>query len=261
MSAMDIPLTALALGYGMLLLPLAVILWLKIPILGRLLTATARMTVQLLFVGLYLQVVFDLDKPWLNLLWLMVMITVADISIIRGCGLRVTRFILPLLASLIVSTAVPLGVFVFVILKRPLLLEAHYLIPLGGMILGNCLRADIIGFKTFYSSIKTREKEFRYDLARGASLHEAVRPFIRSACEAALLPTIATMATIGLVSLPGMMTGVILGGAEPMTAIKYQIAIMIAILTGTSITVVAGIFMSVRSSFNAYGLLDHDIFT
>ena len=261
MSAMDIPITALVLGYGMLLLPIGAILWLRIPLLGKLLTATARMTVQLLFVGLYLQVVFDLDRAWLNLLWLIVMITVADISIIRGCSLRVKRFVLPLFVSLVAGTAVPLGVFVFVILKRPLLLEAHYLIPLGGMILGNCLRADIIGFNTFYSSIKTREKEFSCELTRGAHLHEAVRPFIRTACEAALLPTIATMATIGLVALPGMMTGVILGGAEPMTAIKYQIAIMIAILTGTSITVVSGIFMSVRSGFNAYGLLDHDNFT
>ncbi|HDG98995.1 MAG TPA: ABC transporter permease, partial [Desulfobacterales bacterium] len=69
-----------------------------------------------------------------------------------------------------------------------------------------------------------------------------------------------TIATIGLVALPGMMTGVILGGANPVTAIKYQIAIMIAIFTGTAITVVLGILMTIRSSFTPYGVLDVDSF-
>jgi putative ABC transport system permease protein len=68
------------------------------------------------------------------------------------------------------------------------------------------------------------------------------------------------MATIGLVSLPGMMTGVILGGADPMTAIKYQIAIMIAIFSGTAITVALAIWLTMKSSFTAYGVLDYQIF-
>ena len=75
-----------------------------------------------------------------------------------------------------------------------------------------------------------------------------------------LAPYIATIATIGLVSLPGMMTGVILGGTDPMTAIKYQIAIMLAILSGTTITVFLAIWFSMRSSFNAYGILDQRVF-
>ena len=70
----------------------------------------------------------------------------------------------------------------------------------------------------------------------------------------ALLPTITTMSTIGLVSLPGMMTGVILAGADPISAIKYQIAIMIAIFTGTSITVFLAVLLTVKKSFSPYGL-------
>ena len=68
------------------------------------------------------------------------------------------------------------------------------------------------------------------------------------------------MATIGLVSLPGMMTGVILGGANPMTAIKYQIAIMIAIFSGTAITVWLAISLSIKATFTHYGMLDKGIF-
>jgi len=68
------------------------------------------------------------------------------------------------------------------------------------------------------------------------------------------------MATMGVVSLPGMMTGVILGGADPATAIKYQIAIMLAIFSGTAITVTAAIYLTLHNSFTPYGLLDKDIF-
>jgi putative ABC transport system permease protein len=97
-------------------------------------------------------------------------------------------------------------------------------------------------------------------LSQGARFSEAAHPFIRDAVRGALAPTVASMATIGLVSLPGMMTGVILGGADPMTAIKYQIAIMIAIFTGTSITVYLAIVLTARIGFDSYGMLERSIF-
>ncbi|RTZ92521.1 MAG: ABC transporter permease, partial [Deltaproteobacteria bacterium] len=170
------------------------------------------------------------------------------------------KFLLPLFGALIVGSAVPLFAFLGPLLRRPTLMDAQYVIPIGGMILGNCLRADLIGIRTFYGSLQKREKSFLLSLAQGARLHEAIRPFLREACQSALAPTVATIATIGLVALPGMMTGVILGGANPATAIKYQIAIMIAIFTGTAITVVLAVLMSIKASFTAYGVLDRKAF-
>lgn len=128
-------------------------------------------------------------------------------------------------------------------------MHAQYLIPISGLILGNCLRADIIGLRTFYTNLKKYQKNFEYTLAQGASLHEGLRPYMREACEAALAPSIATISTVGLVSLPGVMTGVILGGGDPMVAIKYQIAIMIAIFSGTAITVICALHLSMRNNF------------
>ena len=260
MSIVDISFLSLALGYGLFIFPLSILLWYRIPIVGDTLWAIVRMTVQLLFVGLYLQVVFSLNNFWLNGAWLLIMIGVADTSITRGCGLRLSRFAGPLFLALLLGTAVPLFFFVGPILARPHLLDAQYAIPIGGMILGNCLRADIIGVSNFYRSVRKSEKAFLQALAQGARFSEATRPFLRDAVQAALAPTVATMATIGLVSLPGMMTGVILGGADPMTAIKYQIAIMIAIFSGTAITVALAIWLTMKSSFTAYGVLDYQIF-
>jgi putative ABC transport system permease protein len=247
--------------YLLLIFPLAILLYQRVKILRQTAVAIVRMTLQLLFVGLYLEVLFRVNNPWLNLGWLAVMVSVADGSVLRGCKLKVRRFALPLFAALLAGTAIPALAMVGPILQRPTWLDAQYLIPIAGMVLGNCLRANIIGLKNFYDAIARGEKAYHQQLAAGARLSEALRPYFRDALAAALLPTVASMATIGLVHLPGMMTGVILGGAEPLTAIKYQVAIMIAIFSGTAITVFAAIRLTVRSSFNAYGLLDRGIFS
>jgi putative ABC transport system permease protein len=256
----DIGLWELAAAYLLLAFPFAIILWYRVPMLGETVTSLVRMTVQLLLVGLYLQVIFRLNILWLNAAWLVVMVVVADVSIVRSCGLRFWRIAWPVFLALAAGTAIPLTLFTGLILRRPNLLDAQYAIPIGGMILGNCLRADIVGIRTFYESIRSTEKAFLQSLAEGASLAEAIRPYVRKATQAAMSPTVATMATIGLVSLPGMMTGVILGGADPSTAIRYQIAIMISIFSGTAITVALAIRLTTRSSFTPYGLLDRAIF-
>lgn len=256
----DIGLWQLAAAYLLLAFPFAIMLWYRIPMIGETVTSLVRMTVQLIFVGLYLQVIFKLNILWLNAAWLVVMVAVADVSIVRSCTLRLRQIALPLFVALLAGTAAPLLLFTGLILRRPNLLDAQYAIPIGGMILGNCLRADIVGIRTFYESIRTAEKAFLQSLADGASLHEAIRPYVRKASQAALAPTVATMATIGLVSLPGMMTGVILGGASPAIAIKYQIAIMISIFSGTAITLALGIRLTSKTSFTTYGVLNPTVF-
>jgi putative ABC transport system permease protein len=247
-------------AYLLLAFPFGIMLWYSIPMIGETVVSLVRMTLQLIFVGLYLQVVFKLNNLWLSGAWLLIMITVADVSIVRSCSLKLTRITLPLFGALVAGTAVPLLLFVGLILQRDNLLDAQYAIPIGGMILGNCLRADIVGVRTFYEGLRTGEKAFLQSLAQGALLHEATRPHVRKACRAALAPTVATMTTIGLVSLPGMMTGVILGGASPAIAIKYQIAIMISIFSGTAITLALGLWLTSKTSFTPQGLLDRTIF-
>jgi putative ABC transport system permease protein len=260
MNIVEISPWGLAAGYLLLIIPLALALWSRAPIAGSMAVAVTRMTVQLLLVGLYLQVIFRLNNVWLTGAWLVIMIGVADASIVRGCGLRLRPFAGPLFISLAVGAGVPLAVFMGPILGFSDGFCAQYAIPIGGMIVGNCLRGNIVGLRNFYETIHRDEKAFLNTLAQGARLSEALRPYWRDAVEAALAPTIATMATIGLVSLPGMMTGVILAGADPMTAIKYQIAIMIAIFSGTALTVALAIRLTLRNGFTPYGVPDRSIF-
>ena len=258
-SAINIGTVGLLLGYVLLIIPIAIILIYRIKLMRDLTVSLLRLTLQLLFVGLYLQFLFKLNAWWLNVVWLVVMIVVADVSLLSASKLALRPLLFPIFVSLLAGTVVPLLYLISVIIKLPNLLEAQYLIPIAGMIMGNSLRADIIGLSDFYKGIHSEEKRYLLALSQGATLKEAIKPHLKRAYSASLAPTIATMATIGLVSLPGMMTGIILGGTDPFVAIKYQIAIMIAIFTGTSITVILGILLTQKTSFSKYGILRADI--
>ena len=139
--------------------------------------------------------------------------------------------------------------FNYFVINLQNLFEAKYLVVIGGMLLGNSMRGNIIGTDNFYNSIISNEKRYLYHLAHGASQFEALLPYIRKSLIASFSPTIATMMTVGIVSLPGMMTGQMLGGSSPMLAIKYQIAIMVAIFASTTASVTSIIFYHNQNQF------------
>lgn len=256
----DIGFSGLLISYLLLVFPLAILLWLRVPMLKTLVWALLRMTLQLALVGFYLRFLFALDHAAVNLAWVLIMVGVADASILSSSGLRLRPIGGGLFLAITVGTLVPALVFTGGILRLPRLFEAQYVIPIAGMVLGNCLRADIVGLRAFYGAMRKNRNMCRQCLAQGATLPEMARPWFRDALEAALAPTVATMATVGLVSLPGMMTGVILAGADPFTAIKYQLAIMIAIFSGTALTVYLAIRFTLRSAFDGYGNMNEHIF-
>ncbi len=105
--------------------------------------------------------------------------------------------------------------------RNPEKFEARYLIPIGGMILGNSLSGNVLGIGEFYADIKRNENRYLYNLSLGASRYEALLPYIRKSLRSAVRPTLANIATAGVVFLPGMMTGQILGGVSPLLVIKY----------------------------------------
>ena len=134
-------------------------------------------------------------------------------------------------------------------------LSAQYLIPIAGMLLGNSLSGNIIALQRLSSAFDERIAEYEGALALGATPKQASEGFIQDSLQTALAPILATMATTGLVTLPGMMTGQILAGADPVIAIKYQIMIMIAIFTMMNISIAACLKLTVHFSINNAGLV------
>ena len=256
---MDIQWLNLGVGYLLLAIPLAILFYHGTGLLSVAALSVVRMTVQLLFVGVYLKVIFELNSAWLNVGWILVMLVIAALTIDRRSNLRQKRFFLPVAAGLLCGLTVTEMVFLKIVLALKNPLDAWYLIPITGMILGNCLQSSIIGMRSFVDSLLKEENSRCWSLACGATPGEALLPFIREALKNAFSPALATMATMGLIALPGMMTGQILGGTDPMVAVKYQIMIMIAIFSGTVITVTVGISISKRMVFDKWGALKPDV--
>ena len=128
------------------------------------------------------------------------------------------------------------------------------------MLLGNTIRSVIISLNAYYKRIDEEQNLYRWHLANGANKKEALLPFMREALRIAFNPTIASTAIMGLITLPGMMTGQILGGSNPNVAVKYQIMLMITIFSSSIITVVLTILFSNRIAFDKYRNLRKDIF-
>jgi putative ABC transport system permease protein len=223
---------------------------LEIKMNKRILISMARMTVQLSLVGLYLQYIFDLNSPILNLGYLVLMMVIASFSVTNSTGLNLKRIYFPIFVSMMIPNIVLLFFFNAIVIDLNNVFEARYMITIAGMLLGNVLNGDIVGLNTFYKGVTENEKIVNYDLALGATRFQALKPFFKDAIVASIKPTVASMATIGLVSLPGMMTGQILGGSVPKEAIMYQIAIMIAIFVTRYFNIFGAIALSQRLMFD-----------
>ncbi|MBT8042753.1 MAG: iron export ABC transporter permease subunit FetB [Kiritimatiellales bacterium] len=256
----DLSIASLLWMYALILVPVAIFFYLQLGIIRDTLFALIRMTAQLFLVGFYLKYVFQLNNPLVSLLWVALMLVVANLSILNKAGLKRSVFFWRLLAGVAGSTLLAGGWFILVVIRPEPIYDARYMVPIIGMILGNCLRSNVLSLERFYSGIRKNENEFTTYLMLGANLHEAVRPYLRDAIKAAVNPSVATMATMGIVSLPGMMTGQILGGAMPMEAIKYQIGIMICIFTAMVVAALVNIQLSLSVAFDDHQRLQQDIF-
>ena len=260
MDIINITWLQLGIGFLIMLLP-AWILWKYRTGLNRkLLTASIRMVLQLLFVGYYLEYLFLYDNPWINAAWIFVMVVVADFATIDRSELkRKSSILIPIFGATFLGIVIIDLFFLEAVIQLPKLLAAQYTIPITGMVLGNCLRSNVIGINAFYYSLAEQKERYQFYLACGATRQEALQSFISEALQKSANPTLASMATIGLVSLPGMMTGQILSGSSPMIAIKYQIMIMVAIFSGTILSVYLGIIFTNYFVFEDTDMLDESI--
>jgi putative ABC transport system permease protein len=260
MGPQDISSLSLVVSFGLLIIPLLISRFLKLGIVRSILISAGRMGVQLFLIAIFLKYLFRWNYTWLNVLWLFVMIVVATFSVVRNSGLSRKIMLIPVFISLMFTVLCYIIFFNLIILRVPNLFDARYFIVIGGMMLGNSLRGNIIGVTTFFKDLKRNQERYHYHLALGATTGEAVRPYLHDGLLAALRPSLASMATIGIVFIPGMMTGQILGGSTPMTAIKYQIAIMISIFVILNVAVLLTVKLSLRACFDEYGILKPEVF-
>jgi putative ABC transport system permease protein len=260
MDTIDIGWLNLAIGIGTLLIPLAILYYYRTGMVKDTLISSGRMILQLLLVGFYLEFLFRLDMWWVNIVWLLAMIVIASFTMINRTGLRMKVFFIPNIIALVVTMLVIDTFFFLLVIQNDSVFEARYLIPISGMILGNAMQNSIISLNQFYSDIKDNPGLYRFSLGNGATLNEALLDYFRKGLERSLNPSVAKMAVIGLIALPGTMTGQIIGGSNPVTAIKYQILLMIVIFAASALSSWLCLLMSQNAAFDRAGNMKAGLF-
>ncbi|NQV16383.1 iron export ABC transporter permease subunit FetB [bacterium] len=198
----------------------------KLGLEKTLLIGTLRTFVQLTLMGYVLTWFFD-QQHWAFMLSLLIaMIFIASWEGTRRQKNNIPHFFAAMLISLLGAAILILGTILLFILDVEPWYSPYAAIPIGGMIIGNGLNSTSLTANRFMGELKHREGEIETLLALGATPKLAVYDAMKASIHAALIPNINGMMTVGLVQLPGVMTGQILAGIDPLIAVRYQIMIM-----------------------------------
>lgn len=235
--------------YLLLIIILAVMKKTKINQTKLLLLASFRMTVQLVLAGLILTYIFKNPNPIFTLAYIAAMLIFSIYRVLsKNKGLN-RNFKIAVSLSLSIAGISILGFFVIAVVGQSFF-NPQYAIPLGGMIIGNAMTGVTLALKTFNENIKSQRQKIDSLLNLGVTPQKILLPYVNNSIETALLPTMNSMLGMGIISLPGMMTGQILSGTLPTTAIMYQIAIMIAICTSVCLTVFCSLNFGYKTLYN-----------
>lgn len=249
MGIIEMTIGQFALVYLLLLIVLFVMKKAKIQRTKLLVWASVRMTVQLVLAGLVLTYILKNPHPLFTVAYLLAMTTFATLRVLGKNKHLNKKFKTAIALSLL--GAGTLVVFFFVVaVVRTDFFNPQYTIPLSGMIFGNAMTGLTLALKSFNENLSSQRNRVESLLYVGVTPKKILLPLVNSALETALLPTMNSMLGMGIISLPGMMTGQILSGTLPMTAILYQIAIMIAITTVVCLTVFSALYFGYRTLYN-----------
>lgn len=247
---MTLSIGQIAVGYVFVAMVLVLLSWLGTGRSRNLLWATLRMTVQLVATGFVLTWLFDHPHPVLTVAVVVVMVAFAIYTVRSNMSDALSGELFRVLAlALAVGTLLPLVVFVGAVFMLSPWYDPRYVIPVAGMLIGNSMTGMTLAAKGLVEGMTSNRAAVEQALILGGTPAVASRPVVTSAFEAALVPTINSMLGMGIVFLPGMMTGQILGGANPSEAIAYQVAIMVGILGAVGLSSVLLVTLGARTFF------------
>ena len=245
MTLIRLDLLDLILAASLLLANGAISLWLRLGLARSIAIAALRMTVQLLLLGYVLTYLFAATAPWLTLLAAAVMVGFAGYEVMsRQDGSLAGVWTYGIGTSVMMIAGGLTTVFALTVLVGPdPWHDPRYALPLLGMLLGNAMTGIALGLNVLFANAKREKAAIEARLCLGADRWTALSHVIRQAVKSGMIPTINMMAATGLVSIPGMMTGQVLAGADPLDAARYQMLIIFLIAGVVGIGTLAAIYL------------------
>lgn len=247
----DLQIWQLVAAYIFVLILMVIVKLKGIPREKEILIASVRMTLQLILAGYVLVYVFNTPSPWYTILILVLMETFAIYTIIKRSKIKLSFKLKQIIAlSMVAGTVSCLLYFLFIVIQISPWYNPRYFIPIAGMLIGNSMTGISLGVSRLTDGMNTKKDLVEGALMLGARPKVAAKQIVADAFDSAIIPTINSMVGMGIVFLPGMMSGQILSGISPTTAIAYQIAIMLGILGSVSLTVILFVQLGYKTFFN-----------
>lgn len=221
----------LALAWGLIAMAIGLSAWQRLGLEWQIGIAAIRTFIQLLIVGYLLYIVFDPQarNPWLVLGVFLVMLTIAATVAQKRISQKI-KGLLPLVwGAIFVSTTVSISYTSLLIIQPKPWYEPQYVIPLAGMIMGNAMNSAAITGERLVSMINSMQIEIETCLSLGATTQQAVIKYRQESIKAGMISILNQMTIIGIVTLPGTVTGQLLSGVNPLDAVAYQMLIMFTI--------------------------------
>jgi UDP-glucose/iron transport system permease protein len=249
----DITWFDLALVGVLIVVAIAISRWQRLGLEGGFFIGAIRALVQLVVVGYVLVYLFAAEKWWLVVLALMVMLVAATSTATRrrrGQSSKNERRRLFEISgtAMLISSGLTLAYVTQLVMRVQPWYEPRYLIPLFGMIIGNAMNGAALAAERLSSEMESRRGEVEAYLALGATPARAAAEPVRRALIAALIPSVNGLMVVGLVQLPGMMTGQILAGQSPLLAVRYQVVVAY-MLAGATAMAAAIVVLRYRRTF------------
>lgn len=219
--------------------------WQKVGLAQDMIVAVSRAFVQLIAIGYALELIFAARGPWWILLVVGIMITVAGFTAgRRGQGVPNSRWVA--LAAITGGAAATLGLLIALDVFP---FAPRFIIPIAGMIVGNSMTVTGLVMARLRDDLKFQRSEIEAALALGATRRQAAGPQLRRALITGMIPIVDNTKTVGLISLPGAMTGMILAGAPPLEAVQLQIIVMYMLIGAAAFGGLIATFFTYRQFF------------
>ena len=248
---MDLNLWQMAASYIFIVILIGIVRARGISREKEILIATVRMTVQLILTGYVLVYLFNNIHPLYTLIVIIAMEVFAIYNIYKRSKTTLSRSLKRIIAiSMVFGTLSSLLYFLLVVIRISPWYDPRYFIPIAGMLIGNSMTGISLGVTRLVDGMHTKRHLVESALMLGATPKTAAKEIVDHAFDSAILPSINSMVGMGIVFLPGMMTGQILSGTSPVTAIEYQIAIMLGILGSVALTVILFVQLGYKTFFN-----------
>lgn len=239
--------TALALTGLLLLFPIIVSYKEKLHIIKDLLIATVRAIIQLIILGFLLHFIFGVNQTWLLIVFVLVIIINASWNTISRASPVMHHVFWISFVAIFVGVALPL---VGVVLTGAIEFKPNEVIPIAGMLGSNGLIAINLAYQNLDREFVKEMSQIESKLALGANPKLSSEETIRNSVKTAIVPTIDSVKTYGIVSIPGMMTGLIIGGVEPLQAVRFQLMVVFIHTTATIMSALIATYLSYKQFFN-----------